>query len=281
MFLQPSQATWQPIWLQRHGIWLGIWLGRTWVALVGHLADVARSQWSPLGVSWHCHSGRCSSFHLGHLFSFKNYIFVKYTHILFGRSHNSTSPIGHCDVFAMLHSSIFLPSKCFMHLRIYQGTKYYADTGKRYRDSSNRRRAGVKHLGHVSFTFGFILSDFVLYIWYPFVCSGTRGPRQTEQWGSSRELRCMPFHRQLTSFMLRRLEWAQGIVDYNNSFWEGILERTSEIRKKLMPETSSCHAANFRNWQKTDARNVKLSCCRLTTQAGQIVMCTWCLCNIR
>ena len=149
-------------------------------------------------------------------------IFVKYTHILFGRSHNSTSPIGHCDVFAMLHSSIFLPSKCFMHLRIYQGTKYYADTGKRYRDSSNRRRAGFKHLGHVSFTFGFILSDFVLYIWYPFVCSGTRGPRQTECRGSSRELRCMPFRRQLTSSMLRRF----GIV-----FERGFLKELQKSEK--------------------------------------------------
>ena len=35
----------------------------------------------------------------------------------------------------------------FCPLRIYNGQQFYADTGKRFRDHSNRRRAGAVLLG--------------------------------------------------------------------------------------------------------------------------------------
>ena len=36
------------------------------------------------------------------------------------------------------------------NLRIYRGQRFYADSGKRYRDQSNRIRAGVKCLGDIT-----------------------------------------------------------------------------------------------------------------------------------
>ena len=54
-----------------------------------------------------------------------------------------------CMVFTVLVFFCFLFSVCdrSMNLRIYRGQRYYADSGKRFRDHSNRRRAGVKCLG--------------------------------------------------------------------------------------------------------------------------------------
>lgn len=37
-----------------------------------------------------------------------------------------------------------------MNLRIFRGTRYYRDSGKRVRDETNRRRGGQKRLGNVT-----------------------------------------------------------------------------------------------------------------------------------
>ena len=34
-------------------------------------------------------------------------------------------------------------------MRIFRGTRFYKDSGKRVRDETNRRRGGVKHFGNL------------------------------------------------------------------------------------------------------------------------------------